>query len=151
MKNIYNITTYILLTALLMWAPVAFAGTVTVSNSVSTEANTGGNGTASVSSNVRTVVNGEVVHDERETKTSEDGESVRIEQNFEYTNAENDEGVEDPADVVIETEEEVSLESGEKDMLEEEDSEEVEELVQGDWKFSGVFKTFLLTYVFWWV
>lgn len=134
-----------------------------VTNTVVTEANTGGGGTATAHTKVYTEVNGEVVTDIDEEKTSTDGSPVVVETNVTYS----DNWRDMPTDVDMvsksQTQEEIIQENT---MMNDEEFEAMEEVMDEmmddhmeDFEvraeanatvFSRI-KIFFKTYVFWWL
>lgn len=139
----------------IMWAltlPV-FADTV-ISNAVTTEANTGGDGKASASVDIYTEVNGEVVTDIHEEKKSTDG-SVSIEKHVEWKGETDNSYVEVQHEGNVQVDMESSTSGTDEGSQVNEDEEkavldsEIESETSGS-LFARV-KTFFKAYVFWWL
>jgi len=143
---------------------ISLAETI-INNSVTTEANTGGenngNGKASASVKIKTEVDGEVVIDIDESKESTDGSRVIIEKEVRYVSSDSENNVEVQTVVNKESsfEQESQIESqgvieviiGESEIGEDE-SENDSKLINDKpiISFFNSIKKFFTAYVFWW-
>jgi len=151
----------------ILWALALPAQAYTeVTNTVTTEANTGGGGgTATVNTKIYTEVNGEVITDIDETKTSTDGSPVVIEKEITYSDNWRD--IPTDIDMVSETRTETSVQVKEDSVMMNEDDvdameevmeemteerlEDVEARSEAQVTVFARIKVFFKTYVFWWL
>jgi len=146
MKNIYTTVLYIGLFSAYAVPVLAYTE---VSNSVTTEAHTGGGGEARASVDIHTEVNGKTVTDIDEEKTSVNG-SVSIEKDVSY---ESDESAQVGASMHTSTNKETDIET-EGDLSAAATTSvrgEAADETGDDQNFMVLLKTFFTTYVFWWL